>query len=329
VVERFSDRARRVLALAQEEAHLLGHHWLGTEHVLLGLRAEDAGGAAQVLDALDLTLDDLREAVRDLVGVGPGVVPAERLAFTPRVRRVLELALTRALRRGSDYIGTTHLLLGTLDEGAGTAWEVLQKLSIDCDHLERLLDGPVEPEEQPLHRNHLGGRPRRDIGDDRPRGRGLERLSDQALRALVEARATRRSLGLDELEPEHLLAGLLALEADPVAARLTAAGVGAAALRAVLDRCTPPGGYVLTGGSRLSAATWRVLEAAGAQALGPVGTEELLAALLRTSSAARLAVAAAGGDLTQLQEWAGARNTYGVASVEGGPGRLGMTDTNR
>src|SRR5207302_3466487 len=107
--ERFTDRARKVLVFAEDEARLLGHDFLGTEHVLLGMLHEGTGVAAVVLGQFGITLDQTRADVRGIIG-SPGR-PAEKVAFTPRAKRVLELALQEALTLGHNYIGTEHLLL--------------------------------------------------------------------------------------------------------------------------------------------------------------------------------------------------------------------------
>ncbi len=127
--ERFTDRARRVLVLAQAEAQLLGHGFIGTEHVLLGLVAEHDGVAAKALERLDITIDAVRDEVRAMVtvsGAATGSPP-----FTPRAKKVLELALREALDLGHNYIGTEHLLLGIVREGEGVAATVLVRLGAE------------------------------------------------------------------------------------------------------------------------------------------------------------------------------------------------------
>jgi ATP-dependent Clp protease ATP-binding subunit ClpC len=125
--ERFTDRARRVVVLAQEEARLLNHNYVGTEHLLLGLSGEGEGIAAQVLDNLSLTYTHLLAEVKGMVGLG-SVPPSGHISFTPRVKKVLELSLREALQLGHGHIGTEHLLLGLLREGEGVAAQVLKAL---------------------------------------------------------------------------------------------------------------------------------------------------------------------------------------------------------
>jgi ATP-dependent Clp protease ATP-binding subunit ClpC len=125
--ERFTDRARRVVVLAQEESRLLGHNYIGTEHLLLGLLAERAGVAARALQSLDITLDAAREQVKEIIGPG-AQEPRGHIPFTPRAKKILELSLREALKLGSEVIGTEHLLLGLVDEGAGVGAQILDRL---------------------------------------------------------------------------------------------------------------------------------------------------------------------------------------------------------
>jgi ATP-dependent Clp protease ATP-binding subunit ClpA len=127
VFERFTDRSRRVVVLAREEARLLGHDYIGTEHLLLGLLAENESVAARALRALNVTLDAARDQVRQIIGLGHHE-QADHIPFTPRAKKVLELSLREALSLKSDYIGTEHLLLGLITEGMGVGAQILVKL---------------------------------------------------------------------------------------------------------------------------------------------------------------------------------------------------------
>ena len=128
--ERFTDRARRVVVLAQDEARSLNHNYIGTEHLLLGLITEGEGVAAKALESLDINKDAVRAAVIDVIGEGEKPVEGH-IPFTPRAKRVFELSLREALQLGHNYIGTEHLLLGLLKEGEGVASQVLIKLGAD------------------------------------------------------------------------------------------------------------------------------------------------------------------------------------------------------
>lgn len=124
--ERFTDRARRVVVLAQEEARLLHHNYIGTEHVLLALIAEGQGVAAKALASLGVSLEAVRAEIEKIVGPG-AETPKGHIPFTPRAKKVLELSLREALQLGHNYIGTEHILLGLIREGRGVAAQVLQK----------------------------------------------------------------------------------------------------------------------------------------------------------------------------------------------------------
>jgi hypothetical protein len=130
VFERFTDRARRVLVLAQEEAGLLNHSFIGTEHILLGLIHESDGVAAKVIAEFGISLEDVRVQVEQIVGPG-ATVPSGSPPFTPRAKKVLELGLREALQLGHNYIGTEHLLLGLVREGEGVAVQILVSLGAD------------------------------------------------------------------------------------------------------------------------------------------------------------------------------------------------------
>src|SRR6266567_4668438 len=132
--ERFTDRARRIVVLAQEEARRLNHNYIGTEHILLGLIRESGGVAARALESLGLSLDAVRQQVGEIIGQGqhepPGHIP-----FTKRAKKALELSMRESMQLGHNYIGTEHILLGLLREGDGVAAEVLVKLGADLNQV--------------------------------------------------------------------------------------------------------------------------------------------------------------------------------------------------
>ena len=132
--ERFTDRARRVVVLAQEEARMLNHNYIGTEHILLGLIHEGEGVAAKALESLSISLDGVREQVQEIIGQGQQA-PSGHIPFTPRAKKVLELSLREALQLGHNYIGTEHILLGLIREGEGVAAQVLVKLGADLNRV--------------------------------------------------------------------------------------------------------------------------------------------------------------------------------------------------
>ena len=157
--ERFTDRARRVVVLAQEEARLLNHNYIGTEHILLGLIHEGEGVAARALESMGISLESVRFQVVEIIGQG-SQAPSGHIPFTPRAKKVLELSLREALQLGHNYIGTEHILLGLIREGEGVAAQVLQQLGADLPKVRQtviqLLSG-VQGEEGSQPSGHPGG----------------------------------------------------------------------------------------------------------------------------------------------------------------------------
>ena len=158
--ERFTDRARRVVVLAQEEARMLNHDYIGTEHILLGLIREGEGVAAKALESLGISLEAVRQQVEEIIGQGQQA-PSGHIPFTPRAKTVLELSLREALQLGHDYIGTEHILLGLIGEGEGVAAQVLVRLGADLNRVRQqviqLLHGYHGKE---LEAARAGARPR-------------------------------------------------------------------------------------------------------------------------------------------------------------------------
>ncbi len=132
--ERFTDRARRVVVLAQDEARLLNHNYIGTEHILLGIVSLGEGTAAKTLESLGISIESVREVVQATVGVGKHS-QSGHIPFTPRAKKALELSLREALLLGHDYIGTEHILLGLVREGDGVAAQVLVRMGADLNRV--------------------------------------------------------------------------------------------------------------------------------------------------------------------------------------------------
>ena len=147
--ERFTERARQVVVLGQDEARALRHNYIGTEHLLLGLLREEEGIAARVLDSFDITLEEVRNQVKRLVGQGDEEIVTGQIPFTPRAKKVLELALREALSLGHSYIGTEHVLLGIVREDQGVAARILLDFDADAEKIRdetiRMLSGPGGP----------------------------------------------------------------------------------------------------------------------------------------------------------------------------------------
>ena len=179
--ERFTDRARRVVVLAQEEARLLNHSYIGTEHILLGLIHEGEGVAAKALESLNISLEAVRAQVEEIIGQG-GSSPSGHIPFTPRAKKVLELSLREALQLGHNYIGTEHILLGLIREGEGVAAQVLVKLGADLSRVRQqviqLLSGYQGPAGKPEGAS-AGAK-------DEPQEKGGSQILDQFGRNLTQ-----------------------------------------------------------------------------------------------------------------------------------------------
>jgi ATP-dependent Clp protease ATP-binding subunit ClpC len=164
VFERFTDRARHVVVLAQAEARILEHDYIGTEHILLGLIQEGEGVAAKALESLEIPLEAVRTQVEEIVGRGQAT-PTGHIPFTPRAKKVLELSLREALQLGHNYIGTEHLLLGLIREGEGVAAQVLERLGANVERVRQsvieLLEGYIP---DPSTESYAPYQPRRWIG---------------------------------------------------------------------------------------------------------------------------------------------------------------------
>ncbi len=176
--ERFTDRARRVVVLAQEEARMLNHNYIGTEHILLGLIHEGEGVAAKALESLGISLEAVRQQVEEIIGQGQQA-PSGHIPFTPRAKKVLELSLREALQLGHNYIGTEHILLGLIREGEGVAAQVLVRLGADLNRVRQQVI-------QLLHGRPSGELDVRAGLAPRPAG-GSERRLLAALQARVKA----------------------------------------------------------------------------------------------------------------------------------------------
>jgi ATP-dependent Clp protease ATP-binding subunit ClpC len=189
--ERFSDRARRVVVLAQEEARMLEHDYIGTEHLLLGLIHEGEGVAAKSLRALGIDLETVRGEVEALIGRGQQPAPGH-IPFTPRAKKSLELALREMVHLGHDYIGTEHLLLGLIREGDGVAAQVLRQRGLELNRVRQEVI-------RQLH-GHEAGAGRRRGRRERPSGEGatLEEISRQLQALSTRLGAIEEKLGIEE-----------------------------------------------------------------------------------------------------------------------------------
>jgi ATP-dependent Clp protease ATP-binding subunit ClpA len=220
--ERFTERARRVVVLAQEEARGFRHNYIGTEHILLGLLREEEGLAARVLESLKIPVEEVRAQVARIVGQGDEVTIGQ-IPFTPRAKRVLELALREALSIGHNYIGTEHILLGLVHENGGVAARILLDFDADAEKIRgevmRMLSGPGRQSQarsgSPISRMSMFSVPESDPPpiepiDDATRAKTIGELVDSvtvAKESTIAAQEFERAAELRELE--HRLTGLI------------------------------------------------------------------------------------------------------------------------
>jgi ATP-dependent Clp protease ATP-binding subunit ClpA len=202
IFERFTERARRVMVLAQEEARLLNHSFIGTEHLLLGLLHEGEGAAAQALDQLGISLEavrlDLEETMGSLSMAAGGSPP-----FTPRAKKVLELSLREAIQLGHHYIGTEHILLGIVREGEGVAARILIDLGADLSLVRQqviqVISGPVSDDPTSSEPRPIGGATRSDRGREPRCPRCRSELEVHLRYRPVSARADAAAGGASEV----------------------------------------------------------------------------------------------------------------------------------
>jgi ATP-dependent Clp protease ATP-binding subunit ClpC len=199
--ERFTDRARRVVVLAQEESRLFNHDYIGTEHILLGLIHEGEGVAATTLESLGISLDAVRSEVEEMIGHGKS--PARgHIPFTPRAKKVLELSLREALQLGHNYIGTEHILLGLIREGEGVAAQVLQKLGLSLDAARREIIELLEVEGSPEQESKARMTPAERL-------ELVRRLTERGRRVRIAAKELADALADQSVTEEDVYLGLL------------------------------------------------------------------------------------------------------------------------
>jgi ATP-dependent Clp protease ATP-binding subunit ClpA len=317
--EKFTDRARRVVVLSQEEARRLDHNYIGTEHILLGLLGEGEGVAAEALAASGVTLEAARARVEQEVGRGDST-PSGHIPFTPPAKRLLELSLRQSLALGHGYIGTEHVLLGLLDEGSGTGYQVLVALGASPEELRSrvavlLAAGGAGPAGRSRIRSRIAGwrsarataapgageetpatlqdllwlaldAPGHDPGAEVGGLPLVRRLEADAQRALVLAREEAGGMGSREVTDVHLLLGVRAEGAGRGARALAQVGVTLDAARRAtepLGRGEAQGPPVL-GPDALDALELALVESIAAGREG-IDSGDLLAGLLRRAEA--------------------------------------------
>src|SRR6201992_64873 len=281
--ERFTDRARRVVVLAQEEARMLNHNYIGTEHILLGLIHEGEGVAAKSLESLGISLEGVRSQVEEIIGQGQQA-PSGHIPFTPRAKKVLELSLREALQLGHNYIGTEHILLGLIREGDGVAAQVLVNLGADLNQVRQqviqLLHGyRGERDPAPL----TSGSVEAEYAANR--GSTTERFTDRAQRVIVLAQEEARMLNHNYIGTEHILLGLLHAGEGLAAKALESLGISLEAVRQQVEEIIGQGQRAPSGHIPFRSRAKKVLELSLREALqlghNYIGTEHILLGLIR------------------------------------------------
>ena len=268
--------------LAQEESRRLGHNFVGTEQLLLGLIHEGTGIAAKALKSMGINLKDTRVQVEKIIGRGSGFVTVE-IPFTPRAKRVLELSWDEARQLGHNYIATEHLLLGIIREGEGVAHEVLKILAVDLDKLRIQVISLIEKSGAISSDQALKLRtfPFESKGEMPP----LDKLSDSVLRAIVFAREETRRLGHKEVLPEMIFLGLIAEENSLAARSMKEGGVTLETARADVEKAIGRGSGLIPVNSPFSEQTRELLKMAWDTTRGfsqdTLTSEHMLFALLR------------------------------------------------
>lgn len=344
--ERFTESAQRVVVLAQEEARILNHNYIGTEHLLLGLIREDEGIAALVLAAHGVFLEEIRSGVEEVIGRGQSA-STEHIPFTPRAKKVLELALREALQLRHNHIGTEHILLGIIRESDGVAALLLVKRGLDLNRVRQRVIEAIHGNAP--HGSPAPGRP----GASSPRpmvpsarmpsserlsaeapelpvtyeigGVRLEQITARALQVVIWASAEAKSRSRGRMDTAHVLLGLARENGGVAALVLTALGIGSGSLRAELDAAIGQGtGTPVSAQVSCSPEARRTFELAQreAQQSGQeyVGTHHLLIGLIRASggTAARV-LAARGARLERLRALSGLLLTFAEQTVDALP----------
>src|SRR5712691_3033681 len=267
--DRFNDRAKRVLALAQDEAIRFNHNYIGTEHLLLGLVREGEGVAARVLDSLGVELSKVRTAVEFIIGRGDSTTSPSEITLSPRTKKVIELAIDEARKLGHSHVGTEHLLLGLVREGEGIASGVLESLGVN---LEMVRTQTI------MVLSHAGGTPVETV-TEKPTPRPAEAFGKVIQLAQEEAQLFQH----DHVGTEHLLLGLLR-EGDRIAAKvLRNLGVELDKLRMAVELISWHGDYKHSGVAELNQRAGEVLAQAAFEAShfkhDYISTEHLLLGL--------------------------------------------------
>src|SRR5258707_6889140 len=300
--DKFTERARKVLRLAQEEAQRFQHNYIGTEHLLLGLVREDEGVAAKVLHNLGVDLQKVRSSVEDIIGRGDRIVLGE-IGLTPRAKQVIELSVDEARRMNHHYIGKEHLLLGLIREGEGIAVGVLERLGVNLEQARRqtlvvLSGGVQEPRQEETEEVEIPDQDKdRAINqesvqdeDDRPPGstRGqmdrFDKFSVRARRVMESAQQEAEHFHHPYIGTEHVLLGLVRENKGIAAQVLLNLGVEADNVRSAVESIIGGGSSIVLGVVGLTPRAKKVIELSVDEARRLnhhyIGTEHLLLGLV-------------------------------------------------
>ena len=239
--DRFNDRAKRVLALAQDEAIRFNHNYIGVEHLLLGLVREGEGVAARVLDSLGIDLSRARSSVEVMIGRGKGTTSPSEITLSPRTKKVIELAVDEARKLGHSHVGTEHLLLGIVREGQSVGAGVLESMGVNLEQVRHQVIAVLGQ-----HRPEMGATASAGIGPSAGAGIGsshpvpfVDRLETSGRRALARAYWEAGRANDKEVAPHHLLLGLVTSDDVWTHRLLTELGVDLADLVTRIDAAVP------------------------------------------------------------------------------------------
>ena len=307
--ERFTQNARRIVVRCQEEAREHRHNYVGTEHILLGLLADDGDVGCQALAALGISEAELRRLVDEIIGVGQQP-PSGHIPFTPRAKRALELSLREALQLGHTYIGPEHILLGLIREGDGVAAQVLVKLGADLARTRQQVMHLQQPDQVPPPAAAGDREPFAAAGAatvDSASSMHFDRYTDRAKRVVVLAQQEARMLNHNYMGTEHLLLGLIH-EGEGVAAKaLEAMGIGLDAARQHVEEIIGLGQQTPSGHIPFTPRLKKVLQLSFREALqlghNYVGPEHLLLGLVREGDGvAAQVLVRLGADLNRVRQ---------------------------
>jgi ATP-dependent Clp protease ATP-binding subunit ClpA len=305
--DRFNDRAKRTLALAQDEAIRFNHNYIGVEHLLLGLIREGEGVAARVLNSLGVDLAKARTSVEFIIGRGDSTTAPSEITLSPRTKRVIELAIEEARKLGHSHVGTEHLLLGIVREGQGDASGVLEWLGVSTEKVRHQIIATLG-EQHP----HGGGevvqtsmRPT-DFVAMSSAAIPFDRLDGNSRRALARAYWEAGRTNEEEVEPHHLLLALVANEEVWIRRVLAQLGVDFADLVARIDAASPPRpGPRAPGimeGSALVATIARAASIAAERNRALIRTEHLLLAIAAGEGMGATVLTAVGATPQRIAE---------------------------